>query len=542
MSRGLKSIKRDILRGFRSYLIQSNRYAPLYVANCQIYRLLEYFIKRFYSLVPGVKSIYLAHGLALGELYPGLSDFDLAIIFESSQSQEFYTNLRSRWQVIQRFLSARDIMLFTEQEFTLWQKFGGGWEPLDELKHWKLIYGHELRQSDWKLNSQQAKMDRLRYVLAKYHGLLYSAIKEEPKSPYLAISARRNLYKFFCYSVLPLKRKYLSIGNQYERLSQWIEDSEIKGSRVHELLKMSESRFQSGEISNLKFSIGAIGYKVINDALESFRRFHPPLPNGIPHDEMSIPLYNLREVEERVSGLSSNIVELLNERIASIMLISNGSAIGYTLLVILRADLTIDEVEETLRTLHVIFRIYDDPWFNEHFPAKVPIVYSKSMFLTHLHVWPFDRSFAHFHRRVLYGKDLYQELMEDSPVINYQNNLEYEITRETLNFSRSLHQISLEKLKPALYEAITLHFPRLYIFHKMGWTPTTTEEALFYYEKLTDGKAINYPKVFVEKYGKKNMHDLEYAMSDDEFEKACAFLKDEFINNKLFNKNPEHGN
>lgn len=542
MSKRLKNIRKDIIRGFRNYLIQSNRYAPLYIVNCQIYRLLEYFIKRLYSSVPGVKSIYLAHGLALGELYPGLSDFDLVIIFEASQSQEFYTNLRSRWKVIQRFLSARDILLFTEQEFTLWQKLGGGWEPLDELKHWKLIYGHELRQSDLNFNSQQAKRDRLRYVLAKYHGLLYSAIKEEPKSPYLAISARRNLYKFFCYSVLPLECKYLSIANQYERLSQWIEDSKINGSRVHELLKMGKNRFQSGEISNLKFSMGALGYKVIDDALESFKYRYPPLSNGIPNDEMSIPLHSLREVEERMRGLLSNIIALLNKKIASIMLISNGSAFGYMFVIILRADLTIDEVEETLRTLHVIFRIYDDPWFNEHFPAKVPLVYSKGMFLTHLQVWPFDKSFAHFHRRVLYGKDLYQELMEDSPVINCQDNLENEIMRETLNFSRSLHQIYLEKLKPALYEAITLHFPRLYISHKAGWTPTTTEEALFYYEKLTDDKAINYPKAFVEKYGRKNMHDLEYAMSDDEFEKVCAFLKDEFINNTLFDKNLGHGN
>jgi hypothetical protein len=527
MSKGLKNIRKDILRGFRNYLIRSNRYVPLYLVNCQTYRLLEYFIRKLYSSVPGVKSIYLAHGLALGELYPGLSDFDLVIIFESSRSQEFYINLRSRWKVIQRFLSARDILLFTEQEFTLWQKIGGGWEPLDELRHWKLIYGHELRQSDWNLNSQQAKRDRLRYVLAKYHGLLYSAIKEEPKSPYLAISARRNLYKFFCYSILPLQCKYLSIGNQYERLSQWIEDSKINGSRVHELLKMGENRFQSGEISNLKFSIGALGCKIIDDALESFSYRYTPMSNGIPRDEMSIPLYNLREVEERMRGLSSNIVELLNEKIASIMLMSNGSAVGYMFFIILRDDLTIDQVEETLRILHVIFRIYDDPWFNEYFPAKVPIVYSKSMFLTHFQVWPFDKNFAHLHRRVLYGKDLYQELMENPPITNYEDNLEEEIMREKLNLSRFLHQIYLEKLKPALYEATTLHFPRLYIAHKAGWTPTTTEEALFYYEKLADTKAINYPKAFVEKYGRKNIHELEYAMSDDEFERVYAFLRDE---------------
>ena len=105
----LKSAKKKLLKSSRTYFIKSNRFYPLYFINCRIYETLGYVIKKYYSTLPQISSIYLAHGLSVGELYPGLSDFDLAIIYKSSNNDGgFYKKLRSRWKRIQGFISARD--------------------------------------------------------------------------------------------------------------------------------------------------------------------------------------------------------------------------------------------------------------------------------------------------------------------------------------------------------------------------------------------------------------------------------------------------
>ena len=520
----LKDLKKDILKGCRYYLVKSNRFTPLYTVNCQVYRLLEQGIKQCYAVLPGVCSIYVAHGLALGEVYPGLSDFDLSIVFDSSEPQTFYAKLRNPWKVLQQLLPARDLLVFTKHEFDLWQRFGGGWEPLDELQHWQCLYGADLRHHHWNLSNPQAERDRLRYVLATYHRLLYAALKEEPHTPLLAITARRNLYKAFCSSVLALERQYLTMGNQLHRLTQWIADHAKENLAIQELLQMRKYQFHRGVISSLKLPVSTHAYHAIHTALENFRYSPTPLSNGIPEGEKTFPLFNLGEVEQRITGLASSIVDMLKAYLSSLMLVSNGSPVGYLLFVILKEDLTVEDVEEVLRTLHVIFRIYDDPWFNEHFPAKVPIVYSEKMFLAHLQVWPFDKNYMHVHRRILYGKDIYQELLGDHTLLTAENNLMEEILRENITVSRSLHQIYVEQLKPALYDAVTLHFPRLYVVQKMGWAPTTVEEAVWYYGKIKDSTAVNFPKVFLERYGRQRMHALDHAIPEGAFEEVWAFL------------------
>ncbi|HSE83414.1 MAG TPA: hypothetical protein VLB01_02560 [Thermodesulfobacteriota bacterium] len=493
--------------------------------------MLEHIIRKRYAALPEITSIYLAHGLALGEVYPGLSDFDLGIIFETSENREFYKKLSSPWNTFKQFFPARDVLLFTEREFGLWQNFGGGWEPLDELRHWKCIYGPDLRLSEWDLNNSQTEKDRFLYALAKYHSLLSAVIKEEPNTPYLAVAARRSLYKAFCSTVLPLDGRYLSIGNQLQRLLRWFEDNGNGNvSVVQELINMRKSRFHCGTISTLKFSLGALGYKVIDNALGNCKYSYTHLSKSIPSDEKTIHLSNLPEVEEQIRGLASGIIELLKEKLESLMLTSNGSPFGYKLLVILKDGLSFEKVEEVLRTLHVVFRVHDNSWFNEHFPAKVPVVFSKNMFQAHLLLWPFDRNYVHSHRRVLYGRDLYEEFMQNQLVTDNKGDFEEDILREKINFSRYLHQVYLERLKPALYDAVTLTFPRLYVLHKLGWAPSTAEEAIFYYEKIKDTEAVNFPEIFFKKYGNKNIDTIARTMSDDEFEEVWEFLTDGFIN------------
>ncbi len=531
----LKSIKRKLLRTLRAYFIKSNKFSILYFINCQIYKTIGYLIKKYYSGIPGVTSIYLVHGLTLDELYPGLSDFDLAIVYKSTPNEGiFYGKLRSRWKKIQSFVSARDLLLFTENEFELWQKFGGGWEPLDELAHWKLLYGKELRLNKPNITKQQAEKDRLKYSLSKFPSLLATVIKEEPNSPFITTTLRRNLYKNFCYSVFSTNKKYLLIRRQYSRLSQWAEENSDINGVIRELLKIRRSKFQEGNISTYRFRIGAYAYLIIDKYLENLDLSNNLDLTCTPPSEMNIPIYNLDEVEQKIKKFCSSIIGMLGNNIESIILSSNGSPMGYMLFVILKDGLNQNEVEEVFKTLHVIFRIYDDPWFNEHFPAKAPIVYSKNMFAAHMQSWPFHRNNSLKYRFVIFGKDLLVSLPGKSKYSD--DTIEEDILREKINLTRSFHQIVLEKNKAALYDFITLQYPRLNIIEKINIVPGTVDEALYYYE-MNNGHERNHPKTFFEKYGRKSVHDLAYALSETEFEEGIEFLKNKLSDEILIDVN-----
>lgn len=517
------ALRADLLRRLRRYLIGSNRYQPLYTINCGIYRVLGRIVKNAYARLPGVKAVYLAHGQAIGELYPGLSDFDVAIVYDASRAAELYPRLRARWRRIQRFVSARDLLLFTTREFTLWQGMGGGWEPLDELQHWKLVHGRDLRRSRFSLEGPQARRDRLRFALSKYHDLSRTILKEEPKSPYLAVTARRNLYKFFCYSVLSLERRYLALGRQRERLASWIRDGGGAARPAVELLGMQRRRFHHGEISNFRFSVGALAYGALDARLRHTDGHFHAGAEDFPHVATPIPPENLDEVEARMRGFADNVAELLGDRITSIVLASSGSAYGYLCLIILKDGLAAEAVQDTLRTLHEVFRIYDDAWFDEHFPARCPLVYSRGLYAAHLEAWPLERGCHLLHRRVLHGDDPYCGLARLPGPTDWSG----EVARETLNLSRFLHQVRLEKLKPALHEALTFLFPRLYVAHRTGALATTTEEALAGYEELAGGGDACRPRAFLERHRHENVHELQRTISDDEFARVHAFLTDE---------------
>jgi hypothetical protein len=420
-------------------------------------------------------------------------------------------------------VSARDLLLFTTREFMLWQEMGGGWEPLDELQHWNPIHGRDLRRSTFDLEGPQARRDRLRFALSKYHDLLRTILKEEPKSPHLAVAARRNLYKFFCYSVLSLERRYLALDHQRERLASWIRDSGGAARPAADLLTMQRQRFHHGEISNFRYAVGALAHGAMDGRLRHADGHFHDGPDDFPRVATPIPPGNLNEVEARMRGFADNVAELLGDRLTSIVLTSSGSAFGYMCPIILRDGLTAEAVQETLRTLHEVFRIYDDAWFDEHFPARCPLVYSRGLYAAHLEAWPLERGFHLLHRRVLHGDDPYCDLARLSGLTDWR----CELARETLNLSRFLHQVRLEKLKPALHEAMTFLYPRLYVAHRSGTLPTTTEEALAGYEGVAGGRDASLPRAFLERHRHENVHDLERTISDDEFARVHAFLTEE---------------
>jgi hypothetical protein len=517
-------IERKVVRVFKSYLVKSNRQAPLFHLNCKVYWVMERIIRNQLSSVPGIVAIYLSHGLAMGELYPGLSDFDLIVVFEESDNLSFYKALGQRWLLLKRFFPVSDLSTFTKQEFQQWQEIGQVWDPREELAHWRCIYGEDIRQVEWDTDSEQGEQDRLQYALGHFQNLMKVVIKEEMVSPWFVIDARRQLYKSFCGTVLPLDRKYLTIQKQRERLKAWINDRG-EFNPIKDLLKMYETRFFTGNVSSLRLSVSALALKSLNKVLKKRLRFiralFPPKRFSGPF----LPIPNHIEAESKAVAISSNLVKMQEEAIESIMLSSTGSVRGYALFVILKDDLPRDQLEQFLVDLRSIHRVFDDPWFNEHFPAGIPFVCSKSMFLGRLLTDNSVMSYFHAHRRVLFGRDLYSHILEKEPNADGSHLTEEELKRERLMLSLHLHQIYLNKLKPALYDLVTCYLPRLVLKYKTGCTPQTAEEAVYHYSETKLIKKGNIPKGFMAQYAGKDVDALKRTMSDDVFGEVWSFIQ-----------------
>ncbi len=195
-------------------MVFSGRYRAFDSINMRIYRVMETIIRNRVSSVKGVRAIYLCHGLATGECYPGLSDFDITVVFDDDDPLAFYTRLRGEWGAMKRFIPINDMSLLTVREFDAWQQIGGGWDPRDEVRHWKLLAGTELRDDYWDLTTEAAELDRVQFALGHFQNLMQVAIKEEPRSPLMAIIARRQLYKCFWNSILSLYPEYLALPTQ----------------------------------------------------------------------------------------------------------------------------------------------------------------------------------------------------------------------------------------------------------------------------------------------------------------------------------------
>jgi hypothetical protein len=155
---------------------------------------MQLIIRQRFGSVRGVRAVYLCHSLAAGECYPGLSDFDLAIVFDDPEPAAFHERIRRRWGSLKRYFPISDLSILTVAEFDLWQTIGGGWDPLDEVRHWKLLSGEELRRDGFDARAEGAALDRMQWALGHFQNLLGVAIKEELRSPLMALVARRHLH------------------------------------------------------------------------------------------------------------------------------------------------------------------------------------------------------------------------------------------------------------------------------------------------------------------------------------------------------------
>lgn len=200
--------KRRLVELFKTLLIVSKRFRPLRFAGMRVYEMMQLVIRIRFASVPGVRAVYLCHSLAAGECYPGLSDFDITIVFDSPDPLAFYPGLRRRWGSLKRYFPINDLSVLTVAEFEEWQEIGGGWDPLEEIRHWRLLAGEELRQAAFSADTEAANLDRMGWALGHFQNLLGVAIKEEQRCTGMALIARCNLHKYFWNTVHALAPRF----------------------------------------------------------------------------------------------------------------------------------------------------------------------------------------------------------------------------------------------------------------------------------------------------------------------------------------------
>ena len=481
---------------------------------------MELVIRAQLGNIEGVRAIYLCHGLAAGECYPGLSDFDLAVVFDDPDPIRFYNRFRRKWGSLKRYFPIADLSLMTVGEFETWQKIGGGWDPLDEVRHWRLLTGTELRHAGTHLDTGAASMDRMQWALGHFQNLIGVSIKEEPKSALMAIIARRQLHKCFWNATLAMHRKYMAIATHRARVAAWVADHGTS-SAVQSLQKMYDARFTSGPVTTLRFDVAALAWQLLDNALAAeplLRRSLPvPVLTGKP-----TPIANAALVEERMTAYRDSLLEMMAGEIESIIVSSTGTVRGYALYVVLRDGLTLEQIASALRDIRAVHRVFDDPWFNEHFPAGVPVVCSRNMFLARLQTGRSSLHYFHFFRCVLHGPDLYAEARERLSDNESADTHSRDWERERLIYALSLHQIYLARLKPALHDYVTFYYPRLSLQRDTDTAPATAEEAVVEFAaRHRDGSS---PAEMLAEYRGKDLDLLLRSMPLSEFPRVWPLL------------------
>ena len=516
-------MRRLLVEGGKELLVRSNRNAPMRFAGRRAYDVMQAVIRQRFGSVRGVKAVYLCHSLALGECYPGLSDFDLAVVFDDPEPLEFYGRIRQTWGSLKRYLPISDLSILSIAEFEEWQMRGGGWDPLDEVRHWKLIAGKELRHDVFDQSGSAAALDRMQWALGHFHNLLGVGIKEEPQSALMAVIARRQLHKCFWNTVLALDSKYLAASSHGERVALWIEDFGTPYP-VSELQQMYSDQFTSGPVTVLRFAAASLAYRLVSESLSQNPLLARPLYR--PHDNgFAIPIANESEVLERMTAMCASVREMIEEKLECVMLGSTGTVRGYSIYIILRDGLSDVEIAGALRDIRAIHRVFDDPWFNEHFPAGIPTVCSRTMFLARLQS---GRSSLHYFekfRRVLFGADLYEEAISaDAEIVIGPTDRLEDWAREHLLYSLHLHQVYLARLKPALHDYVTFYYPRMLLQRVQGSVPATAEEAVVALAGLPDG-VESLPGQMLDAYRGKDLDALLKTMDWDAFTEAWPMLR-----------------
>src|SRR5436305_1116430 len=163
---------RAIVARSKELLVMSNRNRASRFLGMRAYDAMQLVIRRRVGAVDGVRALYLCHSLAQGECYPGLSDFDLAVVFEKNDPSTFYDSIRREWGSLKRYFPISDLSILTVDEFDAWQTTGGGWDPLDEVRHWQLLAGEDLRRQRLDLAGSAAALDRMQWALGHFQNLL----------------------------------------------------------------------------------------------------------------------------------------------------------------------------------------------------------------------------------------------------------------------------------------------------------------------------------------------------------------------------------
>ena len=515
-----ENLQRALVQKSKELMVYSGRYRAFDSINMRIYGFMESMIRNRLSHVQGVRAVYLCHGLATGECYPGLSDFDVTVVFEDDDPLAFYARLRKEWGSMKRYIPINDMSLLTVAEFTGWQKIGGGWDPRDEVRHWKLLAGTELRDEEWDLTTQSAELDRIQFALGHFQNLMNVAIKEEPRSRLMAIIARRQLYKCFWNSILSLSPEYLALPTQRERIAAWIRDNG-EHDIVKDLALMYDAKFTRGPVTTLRFAASALAYELIDKGVGQLAVTRRPLTAPTVTGLVPAPLDNDSVVTERAQAMCASILEMLEAKIESITLSSTGTARGWALYVILKDGLSQEEIASALVDMRAIHRVFDDPWFNEHFPAGIPLVCSRNMFVARLQG---GRSSLHYFealRHVLHGADIYAEALAASPPLTKREAFKVSTDdwhRERLIFSLYLHQIYLGWLKPALHDYVTFYYPRLSLHLETGSAPATAEDAAWHYATHNhDEEHSGTPHLFLDAFRGRDLDRLLKKMHRDDF-------------------------
>jgi hypothetical protein len=524
----LADLGRSAAEHARHYLVWSSRHPALFALHVRAYGAVERLLRAQFGAEAGVEAIYLSHGLALGECFPGLSDFDLVLVFDAPDRLAFYERIRRRWIALRRFLPINDLTLLSRAEFELWQALGGGGDPRDELEHWRCLWGDDRRRDGFDAGGEQAELDRVAHGLGHFQNLMQVALKEERRSADFALFARRQVHKSFWSSILALDRSSLAIPRQRERVAAWMRDHGAP-EPVDELQAMYAGRFQHGAVSRLRFSAGAQAFRTINRSLAALRAPRAPLAPPALLDAPDLPIANHREVEERVAGLTAAILKVIGDGVQSILLASTGSVRGYAYVVILADELDAAQVARALLDLRAIHRVFDDPWFNEHFPGGIPTVLSRSMFAARLRVGRSSLQYLHKFRRVLHGSDLYREALEESATTVAADRGADDLLRERLVYSLHLNQVYLRRLKPALLDFVTLYHPRMALQRTLRGAPATAEEAVFLHARHAPGPEGEYPRRFLERHGGKDLDALERTLDRGAFAEAWPLIRQPLI-------------
>jgi len=518
---GFGRLARRLALGLRDVVVRTSRHPAPYAAWALAYRWAERPLGAWFGSVPGVRAVYLSHGLALGECHPGLSDYDLVVVFETEDRLAFYERMRRRWHAVRRLLPVEDLRLVSRAEFDLWLAVGGGTDPRDEIAHWRLVAGTEQRPDRIETGGALADLDRTAVALGHFQNLMQVALKEEPRSPHFALVARRQLDKTFWYALLAPDARALAFPSLRERIAAWKAEHGTRGV-MPGLDAMRDVRYGAGPVTELRFVAAAQAYRELADRFSAWPRLRSPLAAPAVLETPEPDPASKAQVAARVGPLVAGIVDLCGAEIVSITVASPGTRRGFAMHIVLRDELDEASVARLLRDLRAVFRVFDTPWFNEHFPAGLPVVESCAMFRARLEAVRSTLQGMRRHRMVLHGRDLVGEAFGPAQSIALPPD-PVDLARERLGYSLHLNQTYLRRIKPALHDFVTLYYPRMELQQAGAPAPASAEEAV---SRMDDGPAGDpLPRRFFERYGEMDLDAIHRAIRAEAFEEAWPVLR-----------------